>query len=624
MKFVIAILIGLMQLSVPAATYYVATNGNNAADGSVATPWSNIWYAANTVAAGDTVIVEAGEYNEFVTNTVSGTSGNLITFSGQRGSGGEWLTIIDPSTTISNGWVAAAEIGAGVWKQTNMAFAVRELTINHKRVAFPYKAGDISASLASAFPGCGLTNGLDLLALSSSYIVTNDFGRAIYFWDGIEAMYCSTGSVCYLRLRDGSNPNGVNIRGSPNHDGTVSTGVFYPAINIHSNSYITWSNVLVRGAFAGFYLNGGSANNVSISSNYIAGGLSAVIIQNGASNNVVLGNTITCDYYGTTNLGAWENGGAPYDTRHAVYEMSKNIMGGDSSASHDDRVDFNTPGNTNLVMWNHIFSSIGSGVTMIGNVSAPTWNTEICSNSIQGHPSVGILLSEGCTQTSIHHNFFSDGNINVRCHHWDTGTETNRVIYLYRNTLWLTNTVGDHLYFHFNNDDGMTYYPTLWCYHNSFSGGRGGITASSYAPDQEGLKNCFWLDNVFSGTKYYFSDYSTWVTNNLLGAFDWNMTTPPVPNYVTNYPSWFGTNNIKSPSAVWNTNTVPDFRLPDGSPAINAALDLTQSFAIGGTNYSALPRGSEVKVGPAWDMGALEAGYVGNMTTLRVGTLRGP
>ena len=63
-----------------AARYYVATTGNDANSGSQAQPWLTVQKAANTIVAGDTCLVSAGSYNEYVSVAYSGASGNMITF----------------------------------------------------------------------------------------------------------------------------------------------------------------------------------------------------------------------------------------------------------------------------------------------------------------------------------------------------------------------------------------------------------------------------------------------------------------------------------------------------------------------------------------------------------------
>ena len=71
----------------PATTYYVSTTGDNGHDGkSEATAWRTITYAADTVVAGDTVMIKAGTYvNEHVTPDNSGTSTSPIVFEGYGG-----------------------------------------------------------------------------------------------------------------------------------------------------------------------------------------------------------------------------------------------------------------------------------------------------------------------------------------------------------------------------------------------------------------------------------------------------------------------------------------------------------------------------------------------------------
>jgi len=75
------------------ANYYVSTSGNNGNDGlSPTSAWRNIQYAADHVAAGDTVNILGGVYNELVNIPVSGTAdAGYITFQNYAGQ----LAVID-------------------------------------------------------------------------------------------------------------------------------------------------------------------------------------------------------------------------------------------------------------------------------------------------------------------------------------------------------------------------------------------------------------------------------------------------------------------------------------------------------------------------------------------------
>lgn len=62
-------------------TYYVSTNGNDEASGTIGEPWEHIQYAADNVSAGDIVYIRGGVYNRADTIKVSGSASNgYITF----------------------------------------------------------------------------------------------------------------------------------------------------------------------------------------------------------------------------------------------------------------------------------------------------------------------------------------------------------------------------------------------------------------------------------------------------------------------------------------------------------------------------------------------------------------
>lgn len=89
-------------------TYYVAPNGSDTNNGTLSSPWRTIQKAANTVVAGDTVLVREGIYQEFVTIKTSGSKTNgYITFQAYPGE----HPIIDGSElTIASGKSALIHI----------------------------------------------------------------------------------------------------------------------------------------------------------------------------------------------------------------------------------------------------------------------------------------------------------------------------------------------------------------------------------------------------------------------------------------------------------------------------------------------------------------------------------
>ncbi len=80
------------------STYVVATSGNDDNDGSEAAPWRTIQHAADSVAAGDTVLIRGGSYNEAVFMNVSGSEADgVITFMSYEGE-----TAVLDGTSLSN------------------------------------------------------------------------------------------------------------------------------------------------------------------------------------------------------------------------------------------------------------------------------------------------------------------------------------------------------------------------------------------------------------------------------------------------------------------------------------------------------------------------------------------
>jgi hypothetical protein len=95
-----------------AATYYVATTGNDANSGTSASPWKTVAKAVSTMAAGDTTYVRGGTYNEgAIRFKRSGTQASPIKLLNAPGES-PVIHFIDPSSTGYHRIVIQHELGS--------------------------------------------------------------------------------------------------------------------------------------------------------------------------------------------------------------------------------------------------------------------------------------------------------------------------------------------------------------------------------------------------------------------------------------------------------------------------------------------------------------------------------
>jgi hypothetical protein len=111
--------------SATGATFYVSLGGSDSNPGTQAQPWRTVGKAAAATAAGDTVIIGPGDYDEHVYETTSGTAGNRITYRAEPARGaslrgfrlrGAYVTLDGLKMTrysgVGNTWHAATRIEA--------------------------------------------------------------------------------------------------------------------------------------------------------------------------------------------------------------------------------------------------------------------------------------------------------------------------------------------------------------------------------------------------------------------------------------------------------------------------------------------------------------------------------
>jgi parallel beta-helix repeat protein len=113
----------LIAATQPAAaeTYHVASGGSDGAAGTEAEPWGTLQHAADTVVAGDTVIVHAGDYAGFYLET-SGEEGSEIAFeadgevriSGDNGTTPDGINLEGASYVRVEGFTVTGATRAGI------------------------------------------------------------------------------------------------------------------------------------------------------------------------------------------------------------------------------------------------------------------------------------------------------------------------------------------------------------------------------------------------------------------------------------------------------------------------------------------------------------------------------
>jgi len=577
-----------ISLDQPANTFYVdTTNGNDSTgDGSIGSPWKTIQKAASTVTSGATVNVLPGTYNEYVTLGNSGTASQPITFISSVLHG----AIVDPSTALTNGWVAASEIGTGVYKNTTTV-EPKEASVNGQRIMFFSTNGDMTTQW-NVYTSPPTTTGWGGMALPANQTVTLASGGPITypFWQGVGCMYCYSNLTMYIRFADGHNPNGENIHYAGNLDGQQTFDVYKPAVNWNGKSYVTWQGFTVQGAFCQIDMEGTGVHNNTVISNYLVGGTHRMYLFQAYSNTIAW-NEMTDNFYGTNNMGAWSGGTTGVAaTDQNLWNISKFLAGGASVASHGIRG--SGIGSWNLMVSNVFHHSLGEGI-LIGNINPPyATNNVIAYNISSNHVSHGIMRWPFNYNLMVYSNFIADCNVNIRLHILDNGGDTNSVAYYFRNKSWEPQGLGEHMFGHDGDSSGNTnVFPTLYCYNNSFNGGNDWLQVSAFIAAQWSFTNAFFFNNLSCSNHYYMNNFpAAFITNTRqVGLFDYNMITPPYPSFPNaNDPAWLGTHVIKT--NMWWGSSDQTLAINSDNNGIGRGIDLTAGGTINGRTLPAMPQ----------------------------------
>jgi len=535
-----------------AAEYHVDPEGSDGASGDASAPFRTIQHAADTAQPGDRVIVHAGTYYERVVVPASGAEGLPIRFEGERAGDGSWLTILDGSEPAS-GWVPADEVGAGVFKTTGIAYA-------------PYcmMTGDRDIPRLSWGPGTDYDMFNYLPLPDDHMVVTQYLEMEVSYWDGIEALYGHNEGTTYLRFRGGDDPSSMDIRVSPQGAGFTLDG----------RSHIVVSGFHIRGCQVGVSLDGAGTEHNIVENNHIMNGQARVVIGDGAAFNHVRNNRMEMGRLSDYAPGAW-SGGTEYSRGicEHIYNVYKHEVGRGTWSPDDDRgVDLRGAGEGNEVYGNDIFDSLGA--VMLTNVS----DVRVYGNEIHAMSSGCILVAEGVRNGMIHDNLVYDCSMNMRFH--ELNSEIPREVYVFRNRFYQPGNVGSHSYWHWATETATpSYFPEIYIYHNSYAGGSTVFAFSAWAPDNGGVPSAWFINNVLSGRR-------PWSYASNIGIFDYNWVGGTVPDPA----EWYGADNITADGeAMWDPASLPDFYLPEGSPARESGIDLSRPFTIDGETHDPLP-----------------------------------
>jgi len=253
------------------ATLYVSTSGNDAADGSSATPWKTLQYAADHVQAGDTVIVRAGNYTGFYLET-DGTAASRIVFSGEAGAN---ITQRNATTPDGINLEGADYVTVEGFTVNNMPRAgIRSVTNHHVILR--------SNHCDSNFKWGILTGFSDDILIEGNITSRSQDEHGIYFSNSADR------AIIRNNISWGNRANGIHMNGDASLGGD----------GILSNCLVEGNIIFGNGVGGGSGINCDGVQNSTIRNNLIydthASGISLYRIDGGggSSNNLVVNNTV--------------------------------------------------------------------------------------------------------------------------------------------------------------------------------------------------------------------------------------------------------------------------------------------------------------------------------------------
>lgn len=511
-------------------TYHVATSGNDSGSGTADKPFLTITKALSVAEPGDRVLVSDGVYRERVTFPKSGAPGKPIILEGAG------AVTIDGGDRVT-GWVPAPEIGANVYKNTQLNYAPWNMTWKGKYILRLGEDVPQDKAIETLVKG---PEGWDTYQ-----------GTPYRSWDGVEAMFGTYDQVTYVRFGGNNNPNDEDLTFAPQKKG---------AVNVDGTSYATICNFTLQSAFHGVLVRNG-ANHVTVHGNKIIGGHDGVMVRDDGGDNVVSNNEITLNYVHSLD---------PNDPRHwFIWAAFKIWSDYDRSA-----VVLLQSGSRNVVSGNHIYQHWdGIQDELTSTETEPLkygQDLKVFNNLIEHLGDDGLEPTGGEINAEYHDNVVHDCNINLRVKSTQGGP-----MYIYRNRLYdpgTSSTSGENLAFYFH----LGTQTEIYIYQNSISGYQ--ATAMGGMRDV-GAPNTWYINNIFSSSRF-----GDGAGDANFPHFDYNWAGGDVTK-----EGYMGPHNILSPGeTLWGPGDM-EMLVGAASPAYAKGLDLSKPWTVDGKTHPALP-----------------------------------
>jgi nitrous oxidase accessory protein NosD len=552
-----AALLLALHASASARDWFVATDGDDAGDGTAEHPLLSPQKALDLAQPGDRVVVRRGVHRGRIVVTHGGQPGSPLTFVGEEGA------VLDGGDRFT-GWVAAPGAGPGVYRNETIPYAARLVSWKSRTI----------------------------LDLGGGYTYTDDVAREILkkpprdpYWTGVEAHYVVLDGVSHLRFRDGVDPNLEEVAFAPADSAVV---------RLASVDHVVVRGFEVRNAYWGIALTG--ANDCTVEQCFVrAMGKAAIMVESGSSRNRIRDNELTQDYVFPDFGHPWA---APL--HHHIWTVWKDLC-------HGDRMGIrlqNGFGDENDLSGNHVFRCFDAIVAKVGGRG-----TRVHHNVVENVADDGLALDGTEVESQWHDNLVIEGgNCGIVV---DGYAHTKGPVWIYRNRVYHTQAENPGDGIHFKNAFPADVH--VYVYHNSFSANGPSVSANDWTaagsslPGVTEARHLYFLNNVFASTSFY-RGWPNWPERGI-GRFAGNWVGGD------NAGEWRGrdffakSNVVDVGPAMGTAATEPGFLSRAVRGSLPKAIDLSKPFTVLGDRLDPMPGCDADSAGGPPEVGAVARGH---------------